>query len=90
MCLVLLGLCLSTNDCVENRRLAKVSENARGSSMLFYNERLEPDSSLFMLVIQRSVTGDTGYGSRWYTTLRFGYSGGALLEKKKVARNQWE
>ncbi|GAA6095171.1 uncharacterized [Tachysurus ichikawai] len=32
--------------------------------MLFYNEQLEPDSFLFVVVKQRSVTGDTGYGTR--------------------------
>lgn len=78
----------------ENRRFTKVSVKERGSSMLFYNERLEPDRLPLVLVIQRRVTGDTGYGSRWYAMLRFGYSQGKNNKKvfvgQKETRNQGE
>lgn len=65
MCRVLGRLCLSTDDCAENRRLAKVSDKERGSSMLFHNEQIEPDSFLLLSVIRSHVTRDTGYSSRW-------------------------
>lgn len=51
--------------------------------MLFYNERLEPDSFLSVMVIQRPVTGDAGSGSRW-----LGYSQGEKTEQNKVSLGQ--